>query len=125
VVSRPKEEAVEEFSPYVTSDYRATPRWGNVFKPTEFLSVLFHIYNAKVENNEVNLVIDYFIISQDVGYKLNPQTIKVKVEENKAISGGTQVPLTPLKPGKYTFKIKVTDKIANKSIEKTTAFVVE
>jgi GWxTD domain-containing protein len=125
VASKSKEEAGEEFNPYATSDYRATPRWGNVFKPSEFLSVLFHIYNAKVENSEVNLTIDYFIISQAVGYKLNPQTIKMKIEENKAVAAGTQVPLSPLKPGKYTFKIRATDKIANKFIEKTAAFVVE
>jgi len=39
--------------------------------------------------------------------------------------GGTQVPLSPLKPGKYTFKIKVTDKVANKSIDRTAEFAVE
>jgi hypothetical protein len=125
VVSKPREDAKAEFSPYVTSDYKATPRWGNTFKPSEFLSVLFHIYNAKTQDGAVDLAIDYFIISQEVGYKLNPQTIKTKIEENKTVAGGTEVPLSPLKPGKYTFKIKVTDKVANKTIEKTTAFVVE
>jgi GWxTD domain-containing protein len=125
VVSKPREDAKAEFSPYVTSDYKATPRWGNAFKPSEFLSVLFHIYNAKTQDGEVDLAIDYFIISQEVGYKLNPQTIKTKIEENKTVAGGTEIPLSPLKPGKYTFKIKVTDKVANKTIEKTAAFVVE
>ena len=125
VVARPKGEAAEEFSPYVTSDYRATPRWGSVFKASEDLSVLFHVYNATTDNGEVNLIVDYFIISPEVGYKLNPQTIRAKVEENKAVAGGTQVPLSPLKPGKYTFKIKVTDKIANKVIERTAEFAVE
>jgi len=125
VVSKPKEEASAEFSPYVTSDFRATPRWGNVFKPSEFLSVLLQVYNAKTQDNEVNLTVDYFIVSQEVGYKLNPQTIKTKIEENKAIACGTEVPLSPLKPGKYTFKIRVTDKVANKILEKTAAFVVE
>lgn len=125
VVARPKGEAEEEFSPYVTSAYRAAPRWGSVFKASEDLSVLFHIYNAATENGEVNLIVDYFIISPEVGYKLNPQTIRTKVEENKAVAGGTQVPLSPLKPGKYTFKIKVTDKIANKVIERTAEFAVE
>jgi len=125
VVSRPKDEAEEEFSPYVTSDYRATPRWESVFKASEDLSVLFHVYNAATDNGEVNLIVDYFIISPEVGYKLNPQTIRAKVEENKAVAGGTQVPLSPLKPGKYMFKIKVTDKIANKAIERTAEFAVE
>ena len=60
-----------------------------------------------------------------MGYKLNPQTIRAKVEENQAVAGGTQVPLSPLKPGKYTFKIKITDKVANKTIDRATEFVVE
>jgi GWxTD domain-containing protein len=125
VISKPKDEGPGEFSPYVTSDYRATPRWASVFKANEDLSVLFHIYNAAMENGEVNLTVDYFIISPEAGYKLNPQTIRAKVEENKAVAGGTQVPLSPLKPGKYTFKVKVTDKVANKAIERTTEFAVE
>jgi GWxTD domain-containing protein len=125
VVSKPKDQGTGEFSPYVTSDYRATPRWGSVFEPSEDLSVLFHIYNAATDKGELNLTVDYFIISAEVGYKLNPQTIRAKVEENQAVAGGTQVPLSPLKPGKYTFKIKVTDKIANKAIERTAEFAVE
>lgn len=125
VASRPKDEASEPFSPYATSDYRATPRWGSVFKASEDLSVLFHIYNAAMENGEVNLTVDYFIISPEVGYKLNPQNIRVKVEENQAVAGGTQVPLSPLKPGKYTFKIRVADKVANKAIERTAEFAVQ
>lgn len=125
VVSNPKDAATSEFSPYVTSDFRATPRWGSVFKAGEDLSVLFHIYNAAAANGEVDLTVDYFIISADVGYRLNPQTIKAKVAENQAVAGGTQVPLSPLKPGKYTFKIKVTDKVANKTIERTAEFAVE
>ena len=125
VVSTPKDEATGEFSPYVTSDYRATPRWGSVFKASEDLSVLFHVYNAATANGEINVTVDYFIISPEMGYKLNPQNIRVKVEENQAVAGGTQVPLSPLKPGKYTFKIKVTDKIANKTIERTAEFAVE
>ena len=125
VVSKPKEEAAGEFSPYVTSDYRATPRWGSVFRANEDLSVLFHIYNAALQNGEVDLIVDYFIISPEVGFRLNPQTIRAKVEENQAVAGGTQVPLSPLKPGKYTFKIKITDKIANKTIDRATEFAVE
>ena len=125
VVSRPKDEAPGAFSPYVTSEYRATPRWGSVFRANEDLSVLFHIYNAGTNNGEVDLTVDYFIISTEVGYRLNPQTIRVRVEENQTVAGGTQVPLSPLKPGKYTFKLKVTDKVANKAIERTAEFAVE
>lgn len=125
VVSKPKEDAGAEFNPYVTIDYRATPRWGNAFKPGEYLSVLFQVYNAKTRDGELDLTVDYFIITETAGYRLNPQTVKTKIEENTAVACGTEVPLSPLKPGKYTFKIKVTDKVAGKTVEKTTAFVVE
>jgi hypothetical protein len=56
---------------------------------------------------------------------INPQTIRAKTEEGKTVAGGTEIPLAPLKPGPYTFKVKVTDKVANKAIEKMTEFVVE
>ncbi|HNQ81109.1 MAG TPA: GWxTD domain-containing protein [Candidatus Aminicenantes bacterium] len=125
VISKPREEAGAEFSPFVTSDYKATPRWGNAFKPSEFLSVLYQVYNAKTQDGALDLSIDYFIISDEAGYRLNPQTVKTKVEENMAVACGTEVPLSPLKPGKYTFKIRVTDKIAGKNVEKTAPFVVE
>lgn len=125
VVPRPKGETPTGFSPYDMTDYKATPRWGNVFKPSDDLSVLFHIYNAGLADGEVNLAIDYFIIFEGGGYKLQPQNIKAKLDEGKAVAGGTQVPLSPLKPGKYTFKVRLTDKVANKSIERTAAFTVE
>jgi hypothetical protein len=41
------------------------------------------------------------------------------------LAAGTQIALSPLEPDKYTFKIKITDKIANQVIEKTVPFVVE
>jgi GWxTD domain-containing protein len=125
VVPRSKEDAKEEFSPYLTNDYRATPRWGNVFSPTESMSVLFHIYNAKAREGEVDLAIEYFLTSQEVSYRLNPQAIKTKIEEGKTVAGGTEIPLSPLKPGKYTFKVRVMDKVADKTIERAAEFVVE
>jgi len=125
VVAKSKEDAKEEFSPYVTNDYKAMPRWGNAFKPAESMSVLFHIYNAKTRDGEVDLAIDYFVTSPEVTYRLNPQAIKTKIEEGKTVAGGTEIPLSPLKPGRYTFKVKVTDRVANKTIERTTEFAVE
>jgi len=122
-VSKPKREG--RFNPYIIGQYKATPKWGNVFKRNELLNVLFYVYNAQLEVNKVSLKIEYFIISKEVAYKLNPQEIKEKVEPEKALAGGTQVVLSPLKPGKYTFKIKITDMNANKSIEKTADFVVK
>ena len=115
----------EEFNPYIVGQYKAIPRWGNVFKQSEFLNVLFQVYNAKLENEKVSLAIDYFIVSSQVSYKLNPQEINEKIDPEKALAGGTQIPLSPLKPGIYTFKIKITDKIANKTIEKSVDFTVQ
>lgn len=125
VVTASKKESEEEFNPYRVSQYKATPRWGNFFKPSEFLNVLFHIYNAKLVNDTTSLKVEYFIVTEEVTYKLNPQEIKEKVEAGKTIAGGTQVPLSPLKPGKYMLQIKITDMNANKSVEKEAEFIVE
>jgi len=114
-----------EFNPYVIGQLKAAPNWGNAFKASDFLNVLFQVYNAKVENEKVSLTVDYFISTPEVTYKLSPQEINEKVEPDKALVGGTEVPLSPLKPGRYTFKVKVTDKIANKSIEKSADFTVK
>ena len=69
-------------------------------------------------------------IEEPLGKSLNRvrkirDEIKEKVEPGKTLAGGTEVSLSSLKPGKYTFKIKVTDRNANKSIDKTADFTVE
>ena len=113
------------FSPFRIGQYEATPFWGNAFKQNEFLNILFHIYNARLENDAVSLNVEYFIISEEAGYRLNPQVIEEKLEAGKTIAGGTQVSLSPLKPGRYIFKVRITDLIAEKSIERETEFIVE
>lgn len=125
VVSASQPASMEEFDPFIIGQLKATPQWGNVFKPSDYLSVLFHIYNAQKENDVVSLKVEYFIISEEVGYKLNPQEIKEKIEPGKTLTGGTQVPLTPLKQGKYTFRIRITDNIAKKTIEREAEFFIE
>lgn len=116
---------IEEFNPYVLGQFKVTPFFDNAFKPSESLNVLFQIYNAKLVNGEASLQVEYFIVAPEGTYRLNAQEIKQKVEEGQAISGGTEVPLSPLKPGKYTFKIKIIDKNATKIIEKTADFTVK
>ncbi len=125
VVTASKEESEDEFNPFRVGQFKATPRWGNIFEPSEFLNVLFHIYNAKLVNDTTSLKVEYFIETEEVTYKLNPQEIKEKVEAGKTIVGGTQVPLSSLKPGNYMLKIKITDMNANKSVEREAGFIVE
>lgn len=117
----------EAFNPFEMGEFKATPRWGNIFSASEFLNVLFHVYNAQRDDNgSVDLSLEYFIMLEDGrGFRLNPQEVKQKVEEGEAVVGGTQVPLDPLKPGKYSFRIKVTDNILKRTIEKSTEFIVK
>jgi hypothetical protein len=56
---------------------------------------------------------------------LNAQEIKQKIEAGQSISGGTEVPLAPLKPAEYTFKIKVIDRNATKILEAKAPFTVK
>jgi hypothetical protein len=120
-----KQDAAEEFDPYRVGRFKATPRWGNVLKQNESMNVLFQIYNPQAENEEVSLKVEYFIISEKVSYRLNPQDITQKVEPGQTIAGGTEIPLSPLDPGTYALRIKITDNHAEKSIQKETEFVVE
>ncbi len=125
VISRPKSETSEESSPFVTEQFEATPRWGNVFEAGDTLNVLFQIYNAKLKKNAVSLVAEYFIVAPKLAFRLNPQVIRQKINQPNVLTGGTQVPLSPLEPGSYTFVIRLTDKIANITIEKSTGFIVK
>jgi len=125
VIPRPKVEASEESSPFVTEQFEATPRWGNVFEGGETLNVLFQIYNAGLKKNAVSLVAEYFIVTPKLAFRLDPQVIKEKIDEHSGLTGGTQVPLSPLKPGSYTFVVRLTDNIANTTIEKSADFVVK
>ncbi len=115
----------EEFNPYVLGQFKVIPFFDNTFKPGESLNVFFQIYNAKLVNGEALLQVEYFIVAPEGTYRLNAQEIVQKVEEGQAISGGTEVPLSPLQPGKYTFKIKIIDKNAIKIIEKTADFILK
>ncbi len=115
----------EEFNPYVFGQVKITPLFNTVFRTDESLNVFFQIYNAKLANGETSLQVEYFIVAPEGTYRLNAQEIVQKVEEGQAISGGTEVPLSPLKPGKYTFKIKIIDKNAIKTIEKTADFILK
>ena len=122
---RPKADVAEEFSPFVTEQFEATPRWGNVFEAGETLNVLFQVYNARLKKNSVSLVVEYFIVAPKLAFRLNPQVIKEKLGKHGSLTGGTQVPLSPLEPGSYTFVVRLTDKIANTTIEKSTDFIVK
>ena len=131
LILSPKVESVSksdekiEYDPYVFGQYRAVPRFDSIFKSSENLNVLFQIYNARLINDEASLQIEYFIVAPEGIYRLNAQEIRQKVEPEKAILGGTEVPLSPLKPGKYSFKIKIIDKNAKKIIEKTSDFFIK
>ncbi|MFC2165832.1 hypothetical protein ACFLT2_12665, partial [Acidobacteriota bacterium] len=125
VKKRKDDKEPEEYNPYVFGQLKAQPRLDKAFKSSENLNVLFQIYNAKRIDGEVSLQVEYFIEAPEGMYRLNAQEIKQKLEEGLSIAGGTEVPLAPLKPGEYTFKIKVIDKNATKIIEAKTPFIVK
>lgn len=122
---KPKGKENKDYDPYVFGQFRAVPHFDNVFKSRDNLSVLFQIYNAKPVDGEVSLAIEYFIEAPEGTYRLNGQEIKQKVKEGQTISGGTEVPLSPLKPGEYNFKIKIIDKNATKFYEAKAPFIVK
>jgi len=119
------QEDEEGYNPYIFGQLEATPRLGHVFKSSENMSIIFQVYNAKLVEGEVSLQIEYFIEAPEGTYKLRAQEFKQKIETGKAITGGTEIPLSPLKPGDYTFKIKVIDRNAVKIIERKVLFSVK
>lgn len=124
-IKRQNENEIEDYNPYILGQLKAEPRLDGTFKSSENLNVLFQIYNSQRVDGEVSIQIEYFIEAPEGTYRLNAQEIKQKVDEGKSISGGTEVPLAPLKPAEYTFKIKVVDKNATKIIEAKVPFTVK
>lgn len=125
VVPAARSDIQEEFDPFKIGRFKATPRWGNFFKQNESMNALFQIYNPKLEDDSASLKVEYFILSEKVNYRLNPQEITQKVEPGRTIAGGTEISLAPLEPGGYTFRIKVTDNNSGKSTEKVVYFAVK
>lgn len=113
-----------ETSAFNFEQYFAYPKKEMVFKKSDTLSILYQIYNAKIENKKVKLLQEIFFKSEGRTYKLPESPFEREVPEGQVIVSGFPIPLSSISPGEYELLVKITDKISNQVVEKTVKIVV-
>ncbi len=105
------------------------------FTKKKELSVFFLIYNAKInESNAPDVTVEYnFYALQNGSEKffnktnpqnLNAQTVPADFDPTAGLTNGQTVPLATFPEGDYRLEIKITDKLATKSITRDVKFSV-
>lgn len=114
---------------FVIRSSKVRPRMGDIFKQSETMGIYTEFYNfgmdqktrkpeGTIEYEVVNNADNKMVMSQteDLATIPNASAFLVTVEK--------KLPLKSLPPGKYTLKLKVTDKLKNQSLTPTTQFTV-
>ncbi len=114
--------------PFVIRSSKVRPRVGDVFKQNETMGIYTEFYNlgmdqktkkpaGTIEYNVVNAT-NQTVLSQteDIATIPNASAFLVTVEK--------KLPLKSLAPGKYTLKLKVTDKLKNQTLTPSAQFTV-
>jgi len=123
--------------PFVFGMQELLPAADMDFKKSEELSVFFQVYNAGLDSTgKPNLTLEYeFNKVEGTGEKFfnktNPQTVNgtnLPPQFDPAkfpVPGGITVPLASFGEGSYRLAIKITDKAANKTLNKDVKFTVK
>ena len=123
--------------PFVFGMQELLPAADMEFKKSEELSIFFQVYNAGLgADGKPNLTLEYeFNKVEGTGEKFfnktNPQTVNgtnLPPQFDPAkfpVPGGITVPLASFGEGSYRLAIKITDKAANKTLNKDVKFTVK
>ena len=129
------EEARER--PFVFGMQELIPATDMEFKKSEELSIFFQVYNSGLDSaGKPNLTLEYEFHKTEGGAekffnKTNPQQVNAsnlppQFDPAKfPVPGGITVPLTSFGEGQYRLAIKITDKAANKTINRDIKFTVK
>jgi hypothetical protein len=125
--------------PYALGGMEIVPSLDMKFTKKNELSALLMIYNAKTDAaNMPDVTVEYNFYTKQPGAekffnKTNPQYLNAQTLPPQAVAdltagsqvqAGQTVPLASFPEGDYRLEIKVTDKIANKTLTKDVAFSV-
>jgi len=132
----PESQLIE--NPYDFGRTRLVPAAaGRTFSKKEDLSVIFYVYNtAESKDKKPDVAVEYSFVQKAEGgekffNKTNPQLYNAEtlppafdMAAGHQIVAGQSVPLASFPEGDYRLEIKVTDKIAGKSVVQTVNFTV-
>ena len=123
--------------PYALGGMELTPVLDTNFAKSAELSTFLLIYNTKTDSsNKPDIVIEYNFYTMAEGAekffnKTNPQNLNAQtlppqfdMAAGHQLQSGQAVPLASFPEGEYRLEIKVTDKLANKSLTRNVNFTV-
>ncbi|MGC4085865.1 MAG: hypothetical protein QM736_27995 [Vicinamibacterales bacterium] len=124
-----------EERPYALGNMEITPASNARFAKKNELSVFLLIYNAKVDAaNAPDVVVEYNFYNVANGSEkffnktnpqaLNGQTLQPGFDATAGMTNGQTIPLASFPEGDYRMEIKITDKLATKSITRDVKFSV-
>ncbi|MBV8895127.1 MAG: GWxTD domain-containing protein [Acidobacteriaceae bacterium] len=114
--------------PFVIRSSKVRPRMGDTFKRDETMGIYTEFYNFGMDQKtkKPDGTVEYDVVdgqnktvlsySEDLATIPNSSAFLVTVEK--------KLPLKTLSPGKYTLKLKVTDKLKNQTLTPTAQFTV-
>jgi hypothetical protein len=124
--------------PYALGQMEIVPALDTKFTKKSELSTFMLIYNPKVDaNNKPDVSVEYNFYQKQSGQpekffnKTNPQNLNAQtlppqfdLAQGHQLQSGQAVPLASFPEGEYRLEIKVTDKIANKTLTREINFTV-
>ena len=124
--------------PYAMGTMEITPYYDMKFKKTNELSTFMLIYNPKTDaSNKPDVTVEYNFYQKPAGQpekffnKTNPQSLNAQtlppqfdLAAGHQLQSGQAVPLASFPEGDYRLEIKVTDKLANKTLTRDVNFTV-
>jgi len=123
--------------PYAIGGMEITPEVSNKFTKKGELSTFILIYNPKTNaENKPDIVVEYNFYAKEAGAekffnKTNPQNLNAQTlppqfdfAAGHQLQAGQAIPLGSFPEGDYRLEIKVTDKLANKTLTRDVNFSV-
>jgi hypothetical protein len=135
-LAAPLTPAQQEERPYALGNMEIVPALSTKLTKKNELSVFLLIYNAKTDatSNAPDVTVEYNFYNVQNGAEkffnktnpqaLNAQTLPPGFDPAAGMTNGQTVPLASFPEGDYRLEIKITDKLANKSLTRDVKFSV-
>jgi hypothetical protein len=103
----------------------AYPMRNSVFKKSDTLNILYHIYNASTEDGRVRLSQQISLQSNASTYRLPDLPLEREISEGQVIVSGFPIPLAQIDAGEYELFVKISDQISGEVAEVKKTVVIE
>ncbi len=115
--------------PFVIRSSKVRPRVNDTFKQGETMGIYAELYNFGMDKktNKPEGTVEYDVVNSADNKTVLTQTDDInKIENSSAfiVTVEKRLPLKSLPPGKYTLRLKVTDKLRGTTVNPSAAFTV-